>query len=221
MIHGLVREPRSAACGSRRTDGTMCRRDAGDREVGATSNGTTLESSRTGETGCASPRLVPIGGKGGGELPATICRSGGRASSRSRVWPMTSGSGSVTPSQRAAASSAFCNPGIFGPAKARIDKKGADVDSRSMACHLGVHLCRCKRYVKVLDAIDAVAKRECMPRRSWWLTRAYGGVWAALVEVTYEVHRPVPDLIPALRAAAPVTLRRTVTDSFWRRVRIR
>jgi len=51
----------------------------------------------------------------------------------------------------------FCIPGIVMRAKSQIDKKGADLDRTSMAPHLGAHLCRCTGYVKILDAIDAVA----------------------------------------------------------------
>ena len=43
-------------------------------------------------------------------------------------------------------------------AKAQIDKKGADLQPSDMARHLGAHLCRCTGYVKILEAIDAVAK---------------------------------------------------------------
>ncbi len=43
-------------------------------------------------------------------------------------------------------------------AKAQIDKKGAALERDDMARHLGAHLCRCTGYVKVLDAIEAVAK---------------------------------------------------------------
>src|SRR5436190_5737447 len=52
----------------------------------------------------------------------------------------------------------FCIPGIVMRAKAQIDKKGADLERADMARHLGAHLCRCTGYVKVLDAIEAVAK---------------------------------------------------------------
>jgi xanthine dehydrogenase molybdenum-binding subunit len=51
----------------------------------------------------------------------------------------------------------FCIPGIVVRAKAQIDKKGADLTRGDMARHLGAHLCRCTGYVKVLDAIEAVA----------------------------------------------------------------
>jgi len=52
----------------------------------------------------------------------------------------------------------YCIPGIVMRAKAQIDKKGAGLERDDMARHLGAHLCRCTGYVKVLDAIEAVAK---------------------------------------------------------------
>jgi aldehyde oxidoreductase len=52
----------------------------------------------------------------------------------------------------------FCIPGIVMRAKAQVDKKGSDLKRDDMARHLGAHLCRCTGYVKVLDAIDAVAQ---------------------------------------------------------------
>jgi aldehyde oxidoreductase len=52
----------------------------------------------------------------------------------------------------------FCIPGIVMRAKAQVDKKGRDLKRDDMARHLGAHLCRCTGYVKVLDAIDAVAQ---------------------------------------------------------------
>jgi aldehyde oxidoreductase len=55
-------------------------------------------------------------------------------------------------------------------AKAQIDKKGADLQRDDMARHLGAHLCRCTGYVKVLDAIEAVAQghlsTRCCPAAS-------------------------------------------------------
>jgi xanthine dehydrogenase molybdenum-binding subunit len=52
----------------------------------------------------------------------------------------------------------YCIPGIVMRAKAQVDKKGAALERDDMARHLGAHLCRCTGYVKVLDAIEAVAK---------------------------------------------------------------
>jgi aldehyde oxidoreductase len=54
----------------------------------------------------------------------------------------------------------FCIPGIVMRAKAQIDKKGDSLTRAGMAPHLGAHLCRCTGYVKILDAIEAVAKGE-------------------------------------------------------------
>ena len=52
----------------------------------------------------------------------------------------------------------YCIPGIVMRAKAQIDTRGADLQRADMARHLGAHLCRCTGYVKILDAIEAVAK---------------------------------------------------------------
>jgi len=61
----------------------------------------------------------------------------------------------------------FCIPGIVMRAKAQIDKKGDSLTRDRMAPHLGAHLCRCTGYVKILDAIEAVAKGEtCAPALS-------------------------------------------------------
>lgn len=69
----------------------------------------------------------------------------------------------------------FCIPGIVMRAKAQIDKKGADLQPADMARHLGAHLCRCTGYVKILEAIDAVAKgKQFEPR----LAATVGGAGA-------------------------------------------
>jgi len=57
----------------------------------------------------------------------------------------------------------FCIPGIVMRAKAQVDKKGASLERRDMARHLGAHLCRCTGYVKILDAIETVAKGVQLP----------------------------------------------------------
>jgi aldehyde oxidoreductase len=54
----------------------------------------------------------------------------------------------------------FCIPGIVVRAKAQIDKKGGALTREEMARHLGAHLCRCTGYVKILDAIEMVARGE-------------------------------------------------------------
>ncbi len=58
----------------------------------------------------------------------------------------------------------FCIPGIVMRAKAQVDKKGAALAREDMARHLGAHLCRCTGYVKVLDAIEAVARGDVPDR---------------------------------------------------------
>ena len=61
----------------------------------------------------------------------------------------------------------FCIPGIVMRAKSQIDKKGAGLTREAMAPHLGAHLCRCTGYVKILDAIETVARDEtCTPSLS-------------------------------------------------------
>ncbi len=54
----------------------------------------------------------------------------------------------------------FCIPGIVMRAKAQVDKKGTGLSREDMSRHLGAHLCRCTGYVKILDAICAVAHGE-------------------------------------------------------------
>lgn len=57
----------------------------------------------------------------------------------------------------------FCIPGIVMRAKGQIDKKGAALTRADMSRHLGANLCRCTGYVKVLDAIEAVATGNIPP----------------------------------------------------------
>ena len=74
----------------------------------------------------------------------------------------------------------FCIPGIVMRAKAQVDKKGPNLDRADMERHLGAHLCRCTGYVKVLDAIECVAKGSvCEPATS-------GGIGASAVRYEAE-----------------------------------
>ena len=57
----------------------------------------------------------------------------------------------------------FCTPGIMVRTKALIDRKGAELTRDEASRHLGGHLCRCTGYVKVLDAVEALAKDEIPP----------------------------------------------------------
>ncbi len=54
----------------------------------------------------------------------------------------------------------FCTPGILMRVASLLDKKGAGLDRGTAARHLGAHLCRCTGYVKILDAVELLAKGE-------------------------------------------------------------
>lgn len=58
---------------------------------------------------------------------------------------------------RGALQCGFCIPGIVLRAKSLIDRKGASLTRDDAARHLGAHLCRCTGYVKILDAVEALA----------------------------------------------------------------
>jgi xanthine dehydrogenase molybdenum-binding subunit len=60
--------------------------------------------------------------------------------------------------ERGALQCGFCIPGIVMRAKSLIDRKGADLAREDAARHLGAHLCRCTGYVKILDAVEAMAR---------------------------------------------------------------
>lgn len=60
----------------------------------------------------------------------------------------------------------FCTPGILVRTHALLDRASgapggtAELTREKAARHLGAHLCRCTGYVKVLDAIEALARGE-------------------------------------------------------------
>jgi xanthine dehydrogenase molybdenum-binding subunit len=96
----------------------------------------------------------------------------------------------------------FCIPGIVMRAKSQIDKKGADLTRQSMAPHLGAHLCRCTGYVKVLDAIEAVAHGKTFEPQ---LAATVGGSGAKYeaAELTLGDRRYVDDVrVPGMLHAA-------------------
>ena len=64
---------------------------------------------------------------------------------------------------RGALQCGFCIPGILMRAKALLDKaadQGKVLDRDDVARHMGAHLCRCTGYVKILDAVEALATGE-------------------------------------------------------------
>ncbi len=95
----------------------------------------------------------------------------------------------------------FCIPGIVMRAKAQIDKKGSGLRRDDMSRHLGAHLCRCTGYVKVLEAIEAVAQGVVMVPE---LAGTVGGAGAkyeagdlALGDRHYVDDMRVPDMVHA------------------------
>jgi xanthine dehydrogenase molybdenum-binding subunit len=54
----------------------------------------------------------------------------------------------------------FCTPGILVRTASLLEKRGAGLDRDTAARHLGAHLCRCTGYVKILDAVELLAKGE-------------------------------------------------------------
>ena len=95
----------------------------------------------------------------------------------------------------------FCIPGIVMRAKAQIDKKGSALRRDDMSRHLGAHLCRCTGYVKVLEAIEAVAQGVVMVPE---LASTVGGAGAkyeagdlALGDRHYVDDMRVPDMMHA------------------------
>jgi xanthine dehydrogenase molybdenum-binding subunit len=96
----------------------------------------------------------------------------------------------------------FCIPGIVMRAKSQIDKKGAELTRQSMAPHLGAHLCRCTGYVKILDAIEAVAQKKSFDPQ---LAATVGGAGAKYeaAELTLGDRGYIDDLrVPGMLHAA-------------------
>ena len=54
----------------------------------------------------------------------------------------------------------FCTPGIVMRTKALLESKGDALEREEAARFLGTHLCRCTGYVKILDAIELLARGE-------------------------------------------------------------
>jgi len=54
----------------------------------------------------------------------------------------------------------FCTPGIVVRTKALLDKEGSALTREKASRHLGAHLCRCTGYIKILDAVEALAQDD-------------------------------------------------------------
>ncbi|MDQ6613281.1 MAG: molybdopterin-dependent oxidoreductase, partial [Actinomycetota bacterium] len=114
--------------------------------------------SPTGQCGCCT---VLIDGKAQVSCQYPVARAAGRsvvtvegldADERARFASAFAACGGLQ--------CGFCIPGIVVRAKAQVDKKGPALTREEMARHLGAHLCRCTGYVKILDAIEMVARGE-------------------------------------------------------------
>ena len=106
----------------------------------------------------------------------------------------------------------FCIPGIVMRAKGQIDKKGAALTKTDMSRHLGANLCRCTGYVKVLDAIEAVAQgKQLVPQQPTGL--GSGGMKYEAKELTLGDRGYVDDIrIPGMLHAALVLTQHTRAD---------
>ena len=106
----------------------------------------------------------------------------------------------------------FCIPGIVMRAKGQIDKKGAALTKSDMSRHLGANLCRCTGYVKVLDAIEAVAQgKQLVPQQPTGL--GSGGMKYEAKELTLGDRGYVDDIrVPGMLHAALVLTEHTRAD---------
>ena len=106
----------------------------------------------------------------------------------------------------------FCIPGIVMRAKGQIDKKGSSLTKSDMSRHLGANLCRCTGYVKVLDAIEAVAQgKQLVPQQPTGL--GSGGMKYEAKEMALGDRGYVDDIrIPGTLHAALVLAEHTRAD---------
>ena len=97
----------------------------------------------------------------------------------------------------------FCIPGIVMRAHHQIAKKGAALTREAMAPHLGAHLCRCTGYVKILDAIEAIAQNQPVPAPTLAATVGGRGAKYEAAELTLGDRGYVDDIrIPGMLHAA-------------------
>ena len=106
----------------------------------------------------------------------------------------------------------FCIPGIVMRAKGQIDKKGSALTKSDMSRHLGANLCRCTGYVKVLDAIEAVAQgKQLVPQQPTGL--GSGGMKYEAKEMALGDRGYIDDIrIPGTLHAALVLAEHTRAD---------
>jgi selenium-dependent xanthine dehydrogenase len=112
--------------------------------------------SPSGQCGCCT---VLIDGKAQVSCQMSLTKAAGRSiTTLEGVDPAERDRYAGTFAATGALQCGFCTPGIIMRAKALVDRKGADLERSDTSRFLGAHLCRCTGYVKILDAIDALAK---------------------------------------------------------------
>ncbi len=116
--------------------------------------------SPTGQCGCCT---VLVDGKAQVSCQLSLTRAAGRSiTTVEGLEPAEAERYANVFAATGALQCGFCTPGIVMRAKALVDKKGADLEREDAARFLGAHLCRCTGYVKILDAVDALAKGKDM-----------------------------------------------------------
>ena len=116
--------------------------------------------SPSGQCGCCT---VLIDGKAQVSCQLSLARAAGRSiTTVEGLEPAEADRYAATFAATGALQCGFCTPGIVMRAKALVDKKGAGLAREDAARFLGAHLCRCTGYVKILDAIDALAKGKVL-----------------------------------------------------------
>ena len=116
--------------------------------------------SPTGQCGCCT---VLVDGKAQVSCQLSLARAAGRSiTTVEGLEPAEADRYAATFAATGALQCGFCTPGIVMRAKALVDKKGAGLAREDAARFLGAHLCRCTGYVKILDAVDALAKGKVL-----------------------------------------------------------
>ncbi|HEV8299167.1 MAG TPA: selenium-dependent xanthine dehydrogenase [Acidimicrobiales bacterium] len=116
--------------------------------------------SPSGQCGCCT---VLVDGKAQVSCQLPLTRAAGRAiTTVEGLDPAERDRYASTFAATGALQCGFCTPGIVIRAKALVDKKGAGLERSDASRFLGAHLCRCTGYVKILDAIEALAKGKTL-----------------------------------------------------------
>ena len=116
--------------------------------------------SPTGQCGCCT---VLVDGKAQVSCQLSLTRAAGRSITTIEGLDASEAARyAATFAATGALQCGFCTPGIVLRAKALVDKKGDSLERADAARFLGAHLCRCTGYVKILDAVDALANGKVL-----------------------------------------------------------